>query len=192
MNVLDLLSNLRARWRLSPLLAIALTALALCDLAGVFALWRAFHATESDLPAVRIDLRLPDLARNDGAPVWKAGSQAQTLERPIFSPTRRPSRSGQITADGAENDAPPPQGMRLVGLIGFDRQWRAYVVSDATQDGKWCNVGDLFEGWTVADIQSSAVILKNGARSIKLALYPRLPMAPASESDDKPNGGSAH
>ena len=191
MSAPELLSTLRIRWGLSPLLAIALTTVALGDLAGAFALWLTFHATESDLTARRFDMRLPDLAEDDGAPVKSAGSQMQTLERPIFSATRRPARSGQITKDGAATDASPPQGMRLVGSIGFDRHWRAFIVSDSKQAGQWFGVGDSIDGWTVADIESSIVILKNGAQSIELPLYPRQSIAPASEAGGGPNDGSA-
>jgi len=83
------------------------------------------------------------------------------VERPLFSPTRRPPPS-----QAAEPDERPRQ-FQLKGVVVSAREQYALIVSQST--GKSYNVrtGDVVEGWRVERITGeSAALSKDGVETL--------------------------
>jgi len=86
-----------------------------------------------------------------------------SLERPIFTPTRRPNEPNLAVAVPAAAPVPvaEPQTdsdeIDLLGTMETGGTPKAYLVS--MSDSRWVGIGDKFEGWTVIGIQAGIVTL---------------------------------
>ena len=80
------------------------------------------------------------------------------LERPLFSPTRRPPAEGVITTTVSE----PKLQVTLVGVIISSEEQIAIVrISDTTSFAR-LSVGDSFQGWTLDSIEPSRITFRRG------------------------------
>ena len=80
------------------------------------------------------------------------------LERPLFSPTRRPPAQGVVSAAAPE----PELQVTLVGVIISSEEQIAIVrLKDAGRFAR-LSVGDSFQGWILASIEPSRITFRRG------------------------------
>ena len=162
--------------RLSPLMLLLLGVL------GVFVAFAAVLAIRSiDQPVAiatesvqRPDWRLPTLAASGPIRSKAASADVETLTRPIFAKSRRPvvAQAPQSEAGAkSSEDVSPPAGLALAAITKFHGIKRAFIVSTSAPRGKWIDVGEQIEGWTIVDMEGSELTLKNNSRSARVRLY---------------------
>ena len=111
----------------------------------------------------------PDRFRLDGV---RVESFSQTLERPLFWPTRRP-KSETVAPVVAPTPPPEPVGLalRLVGVLkGDDGKPRALIVSPQQPNGRWLEEGGEVDGWRLTRIGNAAVSVESGGRRHELRM----------------------
>lgn len=154
---------------LNRLKIIALAGLATLDLAaGLFA-WRGFAGADGGerLEARSAPMIVP--AALSGAPSLASGDDPETLSRPLFVKSRRPSQHAPRAASETAA-APRPAGLKLLAIIGFSHTARAFLISSAAADGKWLSVGEIFENWTVDSIAEQEIALRQDADVLRVGL----------------------
>lgn len=171
----SLAARLAAR-RLSPLMSMSLAGLgALVAAAAIFDVSVMLGAGAPVPP--HLDWRPPAFVAPP-PPQKPASADVQTLSRPIFSKSRRPSaaaaKPASSEAEKANPSAPPPNVI-VSAIVKFGPRTQAFVVSSTTPDGKWLAVGETVDGWSVDAIRSSEMVLKNGERTLTTPLYPEAP-----------------
>lgn len=145
----------------------ALTAGALCF--AVLAVWpwlvppipgtRPLAAPPAALAAATLTA-LPPLA-----------SFAATVERPLFSPSRRPAANAPTAAAPAAESR-----YRLIGIVASATKKTAFIADSARR--AQITVGDAFDGWTVKEIGQDRVTLASPSGEMVLKLKPA-PAEPA-------------
>jgi len=91
---------------------------------------------------------------------------AATIERPLFSPSRRPAAA----------DRPAPAGTsieiryRLQGLVTAGHERRALLKEAAGQHRLEVGEGDMVEGWTVKRIEQDRLVLSSPSGEATLTL----------------------
>jgi len=102
------------------------------------------------------------------APLPPAGNFAGIAERPLFAPSRRPPAAEKLTA------ATPTGGIetryRLLGVLLAGREQRALLLEGTHR--LELGVGDRLEGFTVARIEHSRVVLTSPAGETELVVRP--------------------
>lgn len=148
---------------------ISLVGLALLDLAaGLFA-WRSFNVGRVGDSVPGRSPAMVDAAALSDVPVAALGDDVETLARPLFVKSRRPWQATPKAASEAVH-APPPVGLKLHAIVGFDHSIRAFVTSSAAADGKWLSVGETFENWTVDSITHQEIALRQDADLLRVGL----------------------
>ncbi len=80
------------------------------------------------------------------------------LERPLFSPTRRPPEEGVVAVAPSE----PELQVTLVGvIISSDEQIAIVKLKDTTSFAR-LSVGDSFQGWVLDSIEPSRISFRRG------------------------------
>lgn len=141
---------------------IILAGLAVVDLAaGAFAL-NAWIGQADDAPAVaRAPRPLAPADAEDLASI-DLGPDTETLARPLFVKSRRPSPVGFA------DDAAAPTDMKLRAIVALDQAPRAYLVANGAVEGKWVSVGDEIGAWKVESISSAQVALQREAQTVSI------------------------
>jgi len=80
------------------------------------------------------------------------------LERPLFSPTRRPPAEGAITLEASE----PDLQVTLVGVIISSEEQIAIIRLQDTTRSVRLSVGDSFQGWILDSIEPSRITFRRG------------------------------
>lgn len=102
-----------------------------------------------------------------------------TIERPLFSPTRRPRvpESEVRVIDEKpevvpviEKTAPPHPEVDLLGVMGGAVQSRA-LVANAGGDPVWLTEGTQISGWTVSRIGPDWLELADGPETMRIEMY---------------------
>jgi hypothetical protein len=95
---------------------------------------------------------------------------AATVERPLFSPSRRPAASAPAAAPGTESR------YRLLGIVASGTKKTAFVADNARRAE--LGVGDTLDGWTVKEIRQDRVTLASptGEMVLKLKTAPAEPV----------------
>lgn len=170
--------------RLSPLSATLLGCLgALVVATSVFAV-RAVDGPDLVERPSNSEWRLPMLAAAARAQSKPASVDVQTLTRPIFAKSRRPSpKSQEAEPERSDPGAPPPAGLALAAITKFRNVERAFIAANSFPEGKWLGVGEQVGGWTIADMNRFELTLRNGERSLRLQLYPTDPANPTDPGD---------
>jgi Type II secretion system protein C len=98
-------------------------------------------------------------------PATPPAAPAATVERPLFSPARRPAANAPATAAPAAESR-----YRLVGVVVSGMKKTAFIADNGrrTQIG----VGDAFDGWTVKEIGQDRVTLASPSGEMVLKLKP--------------------
>jgi hypothetical protein len=100
-------------------------------------------------------------------------SYVQTLQRPLFSSTRRPPPRPAPAVRSEPQAAPPPDppGVALVGVVSNERGRRAFIQPGPSEKLREVKVGDEIGGWTVTEIAQRRVVLALGTRTSAYALF---------------------
>lgn len=109
-------------------------------------------ATPPAAPAAPAIAALPALA-----------SFAATVERPLFSPSRRPAVNAPTAAAPAAESR-----YRLVGIVASGAKKTAFVADNARRIE--LGVGDALDGWTVKEIGQNRVTLASPTGEMVLKL----------------------
>ena len=95
-----------------------------------------------------------------------------TRERPLFSPTRRPTPPPPPPPPDAAPVAvaPQPPNVQLFGIVMDDEGARAIVRSDSTKVDR-VQIGDDIGGWKVAQIEGRRLVLSLDGRFATFTLF---------------------
>lgn len=180
------LAALLKQAHLSPLSAMILAfLLATTLMAGLFALASIFGSIGLDSEVAAPDWKPPTLTIGELDPPTPASADVETLSRPIFSRSRRPSPKAkpQVEADLSPN-AIAPGSLTVSAIVKNKETHQAYVVSQDAPEGAWRKVGDTVDSWTISRIDRHEVILKSGEQTASIKLYPDPP--PIDNAGNRP------
>jgi hypothetical protein len=174
--------------RLSPVALAGLGALAaVTALSALFLLRSIFAAVEPE-STPHGDWRPPASAPSQTQSAAGPGGDLQTLSRPLFSKSRRPSPPSAVQTQSFA-DPGLAMGLALGAVVRTASGVRAYLYTRGGVLGEWRGVGEQIEGWTVAEIDDAGLTLKSGARATTLKLYP--PVAGAVDAPVVPSPPAA-
>lgn len=101
------------------------------------------------------------------------------VDRPIFSPTRRPLPLNEgvdiatleptTPPPEKEQNAPPPP-LRLLGVMGTDNIRQALIQID-TNEADWMVEGTNLTGWTISEIGPNWLDLKSKNETVRIEMY---------------------
>lgn len=97
-------------------------------------------------------------------PLPALGTYAAIVERPLFSPSRRPPPGVTAAAPGPSIES----RYRLIGIIGDGAKRKAFVTAGTRRAE--IGEGDSFDGWTVKEIRQDRVLLTSSAGTAALKL----------------------
>jgi hypothetical protein len=105
------------------------------------------------------------------APLPPVAGLSETVERPLFTETRRPEPAPDqpTTVASAGGGGLPPTGL-LSGVIIVDGEPVALLLEARETAAKRLRVGDRVEGWEVAEIAAEQVVLTQGTQRHVLEL----------------------
>ena len=101
---------------------------------------------------------LPDLPAGPSFVMAPAGSFSAILERPLFSPTRRPPAEGTVTIESAE----PELEVTVVGIIISSEEQIAIIKPKGGSQLVRLSEGDSFQGWTLETIEPDRITFRRG------------------------------
>jgi len=141
---------------------LTLALAALCALLAGAALWPW-------LPASEAAPRPPETARpaasaNPFAALPPLADFSATVERPLFSPTRRPAANAPAFTGGIG------ERWRLQGLLVAGKSRRAQLAEIAGGRILELGEGDKLEGWTVKKIEQDRLLLSSPAGEATLTV----------------------
>ena len=146
-----------------PLVASPAPASAMLALAAVFAALAAWPWLEADAPArlAAVDARGgPAVAQVPADPAPRsAATLAAVVERPLFSPSRRPPPPAVAPAAPAAPLEAAAPAWRVEGVIDAGGVRRAILRRAGAASSVHAAEGDAIEGWTVRSISADRVIL---------------------------------
>lgn len=116
----------------------------------------------------------PSLGAN---PLWGVPLSAlrATLERPLFSPSRRPPAPPPAALPVAEAPPPPPPEpehplLALLGTVVGGPQNIAVVRDQSTNSLVRVRVGEAVSGWTLRTVEPRSVTVEKDSHSVTVAL----------------------
>jgi len=101
---------------------------------------------------------------------------AAIVERPVFSPTRRPPSEAAIEATA------PTLDFSLFGVVNSAGEQSALIKPSAGGEPVRVKEGDDFSGWTVARIASDRILVRHDAMERELLLDFAAPAPPVTET----------
>lgn len=150
--------------------------LALALALGALLLWLGRGEAELALPPAGDPPRPATLddATGVGPPLPPLASLTDTVDRPLFSPDRRPSEAGPEEATGLEEILPvatsaPPSLTLSAVIIERDRR-QALLVPIGGGAVKHVMEGEEVDGWTLGEVREQGVTLLRGDDRHELAL----------------------
>ncbi len=167
-----------AQARLSPLMSIILAfLLATTASAVLFAIYAMLGPEGGEMEVKAPEWTPPTQAVVKLDPPKTAADDVQSLTRPIFSKSRRPSpRSAPARAEPvAAPIASNADGLTVYAIVRNGTTNQAFIISVEAPEGAWKTIGDTVDAWTISSIDAAELTLKNGDRSAKLRLYPENP-----------------
>lgn len=93
-----------------------------------------------------------------------------TLDRPLFSPTRRPPLPPPVLA-AAPPPPPPPPNVALLGVIMDGEQARAVVRAGPMEKVLRVSIGDDIGGWKVGQIEKQKLVLLLNGRTATFTMF---------------------
>jgi hypothetical protein len=95
------------------------------------------------------------------------------LDRPLFSPSRRPpARPAPVVQGPAPSAQPaPPPNLVLLGVVMDGEGARAIVRAGTDQKSVRAQIGDEIEGWKVSQIEGRKVVLSLDGRFATFRLF---------------------
>jgi hypothetical protein len=107
-----------------------------------------------------------------------AAADDPIVMRPVFFASRKPFEPAapQVQAAApAAKPPPPPPTLVVDGIVLTAKLRKAHLRRPTDADGQWHEVGQVIEGWTVAEIDGGGVVLESTGRRFPLRLYPTDP-----------------
>ncbi len=101
---------------------------------------------------------LSDLPAEPSFVMAPAESFSAILERPLFSPTRRPPAEGTVTIESAE----PELEVTLVGIIISSEEQIAIIKPKGGSQFVRLSEGDSFQGWVLETIEPDRITFQRG------------------------------
>jgi hypothetical protein len=147
-----------------------------------------------DKPPETPKWRPPSLAV--GSTNWSKAATLDkaTLTRPVFSKSRRPlaGAGGADMASNRSGEGGAPR-LRVNAIVKTKKITRIFIVSNALAEGKWLAPGETIDGWTFISARQLEVILRDGARTLRLEFsydnpegYPAIPAGNITETSIPP------
>lgn len=109
------------------------------------------------------------------------GPFPQTLARPLFSSTRKPTEprppepvvapAPQPVGPVAQIQLPPPTGFVLKGIFINEERQLALLQTPTAPQGVWLATGAEIEGWKVSRIEKQGIAIEANGQVQKLTLY---------------------
>ena len=96
---------------------------------------------------------------------------SSTLERPLFSPTRRRPAPPPVTQAVAPSAPQQQPTLTLFGVAMDGEQARALIRTDRDKKIVRAQIGDDIDGWKVSQIEGRKVVLSLGERFVTLTLF---------------------
>ena len=112
-----------------------------------------------------------------GTPALSEVRIDQIEAQPLFHRSRQPLKLPQAplsTVAAAPPPPPPPQPV-LLGISGSTGHLGAILEDGATAKRKLVHAGETFGAWTVAEVRSRQVQLRDGKNTVELVLRPGKP-----------------
>ena len=106
-----------------------------------------------------------------------------TVDRPLFSPTRRPPAPSVTSTPEQQAPAAPPPDLVLSGIVMDGESAHAVVRVGAQKKIVYARIGDDISGWKVSQIEARELVLSLDGRSITYTLFNR--------KVDRRNGGAS-
>jgi hypothetical protein len=103
-------------------------------------------------------------------------SFAAVLERPVFSPTRRPMQAGDAKASSTATSV----DFTLIGVVITGGERYAIVKPSNGDAFQRLNEGDELAGWSAVSIRSDRVLLRRGTLEKEVVLDYKTPVPPGS------------
>lgn len=100
----------------------------------------------------------PELPAEVSFAMAPAETFSAVVERPLFSPTRRPPPGGTATIESPE----PELDVTLVGIIISAEERIAIFKAKGVSQFARLSVGDSFQGWTLESIEPDRVSFQRG------------------------------
>jgi hypothetical protein len=111
-----------------------------------------------------------------------------TVDRPLFSPSRRPTPIPPVGQDPEPAQAPPPPpppSLVLSGVVMDGESARVIVLVGAERRILRAQIGDEIDGWKVSQIEGRRLVLSLGDRFATFTLFNRdVDGGPASKRSD--------
>ncbi|MEZ5590280.1 MAG: hypothetical protein R3F53_06060 [Gammaproteobacteria bacterium] len=97
---------------------------------------------------------------------------AETVDRPLFYPERRPPKPDPEPVAVPEPPAPPPDEseMTLIGVLITPQSTTAMVRVENAEKTDLLKIGDKVETWQLAEIKTESVIFRKGEKTKELTL----------------------
>lgn len=97
---------------------------------------------------------------------------AETLQRPLFSVTRRPPPPPPAVVHREAPPPPPdPPPLVLVGVLADDQGPRAFVRTSPTAKIRILRQGEQVERWTVVEIRSQRMVIGRDTRTSVVTMF---------------------
>jgi hypothetical protein len=96
-----------------------------------------------------------------------------TLDRPLFSPSRRPTPAPVAQAPELPVPPAPPPDLVLSGVVMDGKSARAVVQVGAEKKILRAEIGDNIGGWTVSRIEGRKLVLSLDGRFVTFTLFNR-------------------
>jgi hypothetical protein len=96
-----------------------------------------------------------------------------TVDRPLFSPSRRPPPEPVAQAPQPPVPPAPPPALVLSGIVMDGERARAVVRVGAEKKILHAQIGDNIDGWTVSQIEGRRLVLSLDGRFASFTLFNR-------------------
>lgn len=136
----------------------------------VYELVRPYHlppaaSSEQDEPTVTTDASTPVTAEDaPGRAMPSLSAFSEIVERPLFIANRKPVVPPALTPKRPAPETESPEQVRLSAIVISAEQGVALVYTDKDEKLQQLRQGEVFKGWTLADLRPDGIFLKKEER----------------------------
>ena len=138
---------------------------------AVFLLYWTTAAIGADAPASAQDSS--NITLSNPLAAQSLERLSATVDRPLFSPSRRPPPGPVAQAPEPPVPPAPPPDLVLSGIVMDGQSARAVVRVGAEKKILHAQIGDNIDGWTVSQIEGRRLVLSLGGRYAMYTLFNR-------------------
>ena len=158
-------------FRMSPLWAVWLIALSIVTMGmGIFALRSLLGRAGDEEAVAALDWKPPSLAIVSLDPPKPANGDIESISRPIFSKTRKPTLKTAYAVSPA-NTTTDTGALSVTAIVLNKKIMQAFIISSDAPEGAWRKIGDSVDSWSITEIAAKEVIIQNGGQKRVLPLY---------------------